>query len=50
MMKDSQFSWNKGDVALRRAHFLLPELMKLRARRTLSEAVNVISSLGDKKS
>jgi hypothetical protein len=49
MMKDNRLSWNKGDVSLRRAHFLLPELMKLRARRTLSEAVNVISSLGDRK-
>ncbi len=45
MTTDSWLFWNRADVSLRRAHFLLPELMKLRAGRTLSEAGEAIRSL-----
>jgi hypothetical protein len=45
MTKDGRLSWNKPDVSLRRVHFLLTDRMKFQAKRTLSEAADVIRNL-----
>jgi len=49
MTKDGRLSWNKPDVSLRRVHFLLTDLMKIRAERTLSEAADAIRNFRNEK-
>jgi len=48
MTMDDRLAWRKSDIALRRAPFILPEDMKLRAERTLRLATDAIRKAGER--